>query len=422
MPAPINNESWWVQLRPQGLYYARRAVGRDDPLQEGECPDWDALPAGPGARLLLYVPGIRVRTHLAAIPTRNRKRFFSALPFALEDRLFRAPEAYHFVPLTKPAGKDGTPVAVVEHEQMTGWIGAAMARGLNIELLAPEYMLLPEPAPGTWLLDALEKPLLLRFPQAAGGAALDEVTGPQPPGGLQLALEQTNRPPRRLEVRVRTEEQYEQVGNWQPWLAELDIELVRYQVDMFRPAWLSRQRTPPERLSLLTGKYRPGRNRLLQARRFIPAAGLAAALVLVLAAQWFVEHSRIRAEHERLTRAIEDTYREAFPDARNLVNPRHQMEQRLVAATEPVAGGQAQQVDILDWLERLAPFFGNTAGARLTAFVFDGQQLILDLNVPDFEALEALQQQFVGGVNLNVENAELRDGMVVSRITLRDNG
>ena len=418
-PRDGRNDYWWVQLRPQGLYYARRADGEDVPLQEGECPDWESLPAPPGARVLLCVPGVRVRTHAVNIPTRNRKRFFAALPFALEDRLFRAPDTYHFVPLARPAGKDGTPVAVVEHERMAAWADAVRARGLRLDLLTPEYLLLPEPASDTWFLDALEKPLLLRFPQAAGGAALDEDAGAQPPGGLQLALERSGRPPARLEVRVRDREQYERVGNWQSWLAERDVELARLQVDMSRPACLARQAAPPEQVNMLAGKYEMGRGRLLQSRRFIPAAGLAAALVLALAAKWFVEDSRIRTEHERLTRAIEDTYREAFPGARNLVNPRHQMEQRLLAATAADGSGQERQIDILDWLERLAPFLGDGSGARLTGFVFDGRQLALDLTVADFEALERLQQQLAAGVRLNVEKAELRNGRVVSRITLR---
>ena len=336
-PRDGRNDYWWVQLRPQGLYYARRGDGEDVPLQEGECPDWESLPAPPGARILLCVPGAWVRTHAVNIPTRNPKRFFTAL---------------------------------------------------------------------------------LRFPQAAGGAALDEDAGAQPSGGLQLALERSNRPPARLEVRVRNREQYEQVGNWESWLAERDVELARLQVDMSRPACLARQAAPPEQVNMLTGKYDMGRDRLLQSRRFVPAAGLAAALVLALAAQWFVEDSRIRTEHERLTRAIEDTYREAFPGARNLVNPRHQMEQRLLAAAGADGGGQERQIDILDWLERLAPFLDKEADARLDAFSFDGRQMTLDLSLPDFEALEALQEQLAGSLLLRVETTELREGRVHSRIHL----
>ena len=421
MSMVARNEIWWVQLRPQGLYYARRVARVEVPLEEGECPDWDSLPAAPGAQVLLCVPGVKVRIHPVSIPTRNRRRFAAALPFALEDRLFRAPETYHFVPLTRPAGQAGTPVAVVEDEQMADWTGAPDARGLQLELLVPDYLLLPEPAPDTWLLDALEKPYLLRFPHPHGGAALSEHPGTTPPGGLQLALERSEQAPVKLEVRVRDREQYEQVGHWREWLAARDMELERVQVNMSRPAWLARQAAPPAGMSLLTGAYRPDRDRLLHARRFLPAAGLAAALVLVLSVQWLVEYSRIQAQHAHLTGAIEATYRQVFPEARHLVNPRHQMEQWLSAAAGPASGGQEQGIDILVWLERLAPLLANRADASLTAFDFDGRQLILDLSLPDFETLEALQEQLsAADLKPDLDNAELRDGKVVSRLRLTE--
>ena len=420
-PRDGRNEYWWVQLRPQGLYYARRVDGVEVPIEEGECPDWDSLPAAPGARVLLCVPGVKVRIHSVSIPTRNRRRFSTALPFALEERLFRAPETYHFVPLARPAGQAGTPVAVVEREQVADWVGAATTLGLQLDLLIPDYLVLPAPAPDTWLLDALEKPFLLRFPDPHGGAVLSEHPGTTPPGGLQLALERSEQTPAKLQVRVRDREQYEQAENWREWLVERNMELERVQVNMPRPAWLARQAAPPARVSLLTGPYRPGRDRSLHARRFIPAAGLAAALVLVLAAQWFVEYSLIQAQHARLTGAIEAAYRQAFPEARRLVNPRHQMEQWLSAASKPVTGGQEQGIDILVWLERLAPLLANRADASLTAFNFDGRQLILDLSLPDFEALEALQKQLsAADLKPDVETAELKDGRVMSRLLLAE--
>ena len=166
-------EFWWVQLRPQGLYYARRTAGDGEPFQEGECPDWESLPAPPGARLALCVPGVRVRIHPVSIPTRNRRRFLAALPFALEERLFRDPETYHFAPLVKPAGRAQTPVAVVEHEHMKEWTGEVLAHGWHLESLTPDYLLLPEPEPGAWLLDAVETPLLLRLPHPGGRRGIE---------------------------------------------------------------------------------------------------------------------------------------------------------------------------------------------------------------------------------------------------------
>ena len=414
----IYGDYWWVQWRPGGLYWAQRAAGDDNPSREGECPDWESLPAPPGARLALSVPGDGVRIHTVSVPTRPRRRFLAALPFALEDQLFLPQETYHFVPLPQAADRSSTPVAVVERDRMTRWVKEVEQRGWRLEMLIPEYLSIPEPEPGAWLLDGTATPLLLRFPETAGGAALNSGIESQPPGALLLALEQAPQLPRRLEVRVRDQEQRERVGNWQSRLGDFDIELEQFEADLSRPAWLARQPLPARSCNLLTGSYKPGKERLLQARRFIPATGLAAALIVVLAAQWLLENARIRAEHERLTQAIEATYREAFPDAGNLVEPRHQMEQRLIAMGRPPGDRDQAQTDVLAWLERLAPFTGAGTDLRLRAFSFDDRRIVLELSLPDFEALEDLQQQLAESMRVNVENVELRDGRVHSRIHL----
>ena len=412
------DEYWWVHWLPDGLYYARCMTGSDTPAQEGECPDWESLPAPPGARLVLSVSGSSVRIHPVKIPARSRRRFLDALPFALEDLLLRSPESYHFVPLSKPDRQLPTPVAVVEHEQMAAWTGMVEERGWRLEILIPEYMSLPEPAAGTWLLDGLAVPLLLRFPGLGGGAALNQVIDSHPPGGLLLALEQAQSLPRRLEVHVRDSEQYEQVKNWQSWLDPYDMELDRVQAQLNRSARLARQPLPSKSCNLLTGSYRPSKNRPLHARRFIPAAALAASLVLVLVAQWLLENARVRAEHDHLNRTIEDTYREAFPDARHLVDPRHQMEQQLAALREQAGTRQQKHADILLLLEQLAPYIGEGTDALTNSLEFDGRQLILELDLPDLGALETLQEHLAGSFILRVEDTELKSGRVHSRIYL----
>ena len=412
----VYGEYWWVQWRPGGLYWAQCVAGHDNPVAEGECPDWESLPAPPDARLVLCVPGDRVRIHTVSIPTRNRRRFLAALPFALEDQLFYPPETYHLVPLPPSAGGPSTSIAVVEHAQIVSWGEAVEKQGWRLEMVVPEYLFMPEPEPGTWLLDGTTTPLLLRFPETAGGAALHDDIGPESPGALLLALEQAQRLPRRLAVRVQTREQHEQVGNWQSWLSAFDIELQQVEVDLSRPAWLARQLLPTKTCNLLTGRYKPGKDRILKARRFVPAAGLAAALLVVLALQWFLENARIQAEHSQLSQAIESIYLEAFPDARNLVDPRYQMEQGLMAMQQPT--DNREQTDVLTWLEHLAPFLDDGTDLRLRAFSFNGEGLVLELSLPDFETLENLQKQLSGSVLVNVENVELRDGRVHSRIRL----
>ena len=77
-----------------------------------------------------------------------------------------------------------------------------------------------------------------------------------------------------------------------------------------------------------------------------------------------------------------------------------------------------EQTDVLTWLEQLAPFLDDGTDLRLRAFSFNGDDLVLELSLPDFETLENLQKQLSGSMLVNVENVELRDGRVHSRIRL----
>lgn len=410
-------EYWWVQWRPEGCYYARRAPHSDVPLQEGECPDLESLPAPPGARVALCVPGAAVRVHAAGVPTRNRRRFLAALPFALEERLLHPPESCHFVPLARPMGSNPTPAAVAARERMAGWIEGIEKQGWRLDVLTPEYLLMPEPAPDAWLLDVAAAPMLLRFPKPGGGAALAGAPAADLPGALALALEQAWKAPARLEVRIANQEQREQVESWRERLRELGAELQLVQDNTPRNAWLARQAPPPGG-NLLTGEYAPRRGRLPPLRRFIPAAALAAALLAVLGTQWLLDAARTRDEHERLSRDIETVYRQAFPNARNLVDPRHQMEQRLIAG-RTARETPAAQNDILAWLEELAPFMGAGADVRLASLDYDGARLELELVLPDFAALEKLQKQLAGFSQVRVEETRPGDdGMIRSRIYL----
>ena len=416
----IHGEYWWVQWRPGGWYWAQRQPGRSLPLREGECPDRESLPVPPEVPLVLCVPGSLVRIHKVNIPARNRRRFLAALPFALEDRLFRPVEAYHLVPLRRPAVRAATPIAVLEHEWMTSWLKEIEPCNWRLAMLVPDYLFMPPPKPDAWLLDGTAAPLLLRFPEPAGGAALSGGIETHPPAGLLLALEQAQPPPRRLVVRVQHREQWERVKAWRPRLEAFELRLEQEQADVPRSPWLARQALPPAACNLLTHRYRPHRNKHLPARRFVPAAILATALLALLAAQWWLGTARTREEHEHLTQSIETVYREAFPDAVNLVDPRYQMEQGL-AALRSLAGNQApQQADVLAWMERLAPLVRDETGSQLQSLGFDGESIVLALSLPHLEALERLQERLAELALVKVEHVELRDGRVHGRIHLEE--
>jgi general secretion pathway protein L len=413
----MRGEFWWVRWRPDGLDWAQRAAEETSPRQAGSCPGWADLPAPEGARLIVIVPPEAVRVHTVALPTRSRTRFRAALPYALEDHLLHDPEAYHFAPLPKPRGQTPTAVAVVERSRMDAWLDGTEGQGWRLRSLVPEYLTLAPPEPGVWQMDASESPMLLRLPRGGGGAGLAEGPAAAPPGGLLLALEGTDRPPRTLRVRVADGEQRALVAQWHKPLADRGIDLDVQEDDRPRFTWLTRQPLPERVCNLLTGPYASGEDPRQWARRLAPAAAMLGALVLVAGGQWALEGARIRAEHQRLQQAINDTYRQAFPQAKNLVDPRYQMEQRLERLRR--RGKDVGGAGLLPRLARAAPLLQGDGEARVQALRFDGRSLTIDVSVPDYQALERLERGLAQTGEVTVDNAELRDGRVHGRLRVQ---
>lgn len=415
----IRGEFWWVRWRPDGLDWAQRISDEASPRREGSCSDWDGLPAPEGARLVVCVPPEAVRVHTVSLPTRSRTRFRAALPYALEDHLLHDPGDYHFVPLPKPRGQTETAVAVVEHDRMAAWLAGTDNGRWRLRSLIPDYLAVNPPEPGVWLLDASESPMLLRLPRGGGGAGLAEGPGTSPPGGLLLALEGAQAPPQKLRVRVADADQRGLVGSWQEALAARGIELEVQEDARPRFAWLARQAPPEAGCSLLTGPYARGEDPRQWVRRLAPAAAMLGILLFVGAFQWWLEGARIRAEHRDLRQAINATYRQAFPDAKNLVDPRYQMEQRLERLRQE-GGKQKARSGLLPRLARIAPMLtGEGSEPRLQGLSYDGETLTLNLSVADYQALERLERSLTKTGTVSVDTAELRKGRVHSRLRLQ---
>ncbi|KPV40118.1 hypothetical protein AN478_08200 [Thiohalorhabdus denitrificans] len=384
--------------------------------------DWSELPAPAGARLMLCVPGERVRVHRVHLPAGSRRRQRAILPYALEEQLLRDPGEYHFVPLPRPKSQPDTPVAVVERELMDQWLDGLEENGWRPRVLVPEFLAVPPPPPGTWFLDAAESPFLLRLPSGGGGAALPGTLGSQPPGSLLLALEQARVAPAILRVRVADEEQRARVAEWSAWLEPRELDLEIQEDSRARSAWLARQEQPRAGCNLLTGPYASREDPRVWGRRLAPAAGLALGLLVVAGIQWALEGQRISAEHARLEAAIEDTYREAFPDARNLVDPRYQMEQALERLRR--RGQDTEESDgFLERIARLAPRLTEAGeDAEVESLAYERGELTLEVSMADYEALERLQRRLGENGSVEVENAEMQDGRVNASLRLREEG
>lgn len=188
-----------------------------------------------------------------------------------------------------------------------------------------------------------------------------------------------------------------------------------------RPAWLARQPLPAARLNLLTGAYASGEDPAVWLRRLAPMGVLALLLVLVAGGQWLHSGQKLRAEHRALREEIEQIYREAFPGARKLVDPRYQMEQRLERLRKRASQNATQ--GFLDRIGQLASVLAPEGGAvRLKALRYAPGDLELALSLPSYRALERLKKRLERHGSVKVASASLKEGRVHCQIRLKSGG
>jgi len=415
---------WWLYPRQEDLYWAE-CDAKGGICRDGRAAGWEEIPAPADSRIVLCVEGVAVRCHLVKLPARRRRHFMAALPYALEDRLLQAPEDCHLVPLQVRRKRAGSAVMVVEHSRMEEWLQAIRSRQWRLSALFPDYLALPEPGRDSWLLDATKSPFLLRFSGPGGGAAFHGGPEYRFPAALLLALEASRDRPRTLDIYVSGPDQAGRVRAWEEELAVYGVALQIQEKESPREHRLAALSATDHPGSLLQDRYAVPSDTIggWSPRQLLPSAALLAALMLTLLAQGLADHYRMQAEYDRLSQEIESTYRRVFPQARHLVDPRFQMEQQL----QELYSRQVQRAEnrtLQDWLEQLAPVFNADREHRLLAVHFNGHDLIIEVSLADFQTLEQLQSRLVRDVagEVRIEQAELKDGRVFSRLRLGHTG
>ncbi|MGY8815098.1 MAG: type II secretion system protein GspL [Gammaproteobacteria bacterium] len=412
-----NENYWWIYAQATTVEWIERRAGVSEPLQQGSCADISDVPAPEGSSLVVCIPGEHVRIHNVIAPARNRRRFFDSLGYALEDKLLHAPEDYHFVPLTKSKSLTNIPVAVISKNYLEGLLNNFKIRGWRVECLLPDYFCINDPSKGNWIVDVTEEPFLLRFPGDEGGAAITGMLGSHLPGPLLLALERADEKPQQIHVRLNDDLQKQNVENWSVELEKLSVNLLVIEDNQSRSNWLSKSVSTESNFNLLTGPYASTDNAKDKLRRFIPMTGLAAAVLLTIIAQWMIEGSQIKSEYTEIKSSIEQRYKEVFPTARNLIDPRFQMESQLQKYRDSQTSSDGAGTNFLGNLVILSNIL-DPDNNQLQKLEYDGKQFILEVSVTDYEALEKLQKELEKTMNITVDNADLREGRVYSRLSL----
>jgi general secretion pathway protein L len=381
------------------IYIPEQGVPSDIPLAE--------LPRG--ERVDAILPAALVLTTEIKLPPARGQKLRQLLPFAVEERLLTDPEAIHAA--AGPRQLSGlTPVVVVDKAWLTAVIDALEKVGLRPDRILSE-LCLPELEPEAWTLVWSGSDGFVRT-SAHVGLALDSGVDDLPPFALARALEDARiagNPPDRILLRPTGDGRVPDLARWSE---ALGVTVARGQDWEWAPRFVNLDGA----INLLQGDLTPFASLRELIPRLKPVWAMALLILGVQVLATSVDWWMLTQQKKALTTEMEKSFRQAFPDAKIVVDPSLQMERKLADLRH--SSGQLDTNDFLPLLSSAVDLLQRTPGGKLQALRYDGGELKLDLTLADEGALETLRNALKDQKHTKLEASTPQAGKVTARIAI----
>ena len=363
-----------------------------------------------GFKVVVLVPGSDVTLQNISVPTQNKQRMLKAIPYANEDEIASDVESLHFS-LGKITEKDNAPVAIVDVTLMDQWQTLFQSAGLSVDVLMPETMAVPFSADKTQLNILVEDNDALFRASDYEGFYVDL-------DNLNVML--------KLWLNERADNLPQSIIVWGgDEVSQLMLDAPEEVELEYKPApkgLLGLLTTQPidfeASINLLQGDYsrREQIGRIWRPWRL--AASLAGALFVLQLVTSFTQSSSLETQYLALKAESKKIYKDTFPDARRIVNPRRQMEDELKKIK---GGGGKSSVTFLSLLADTSSIFKATAGLNLKSIRFKNSTLDVELEVPNYQVLDQLKQKLTkeGVRSVEIQSAVTRNDIVQGRLQIK---
>lgn len=344
------------------LLDGRGGVLREDTTPLSEAPRADECEA--------VLPSSRVLFARLRLPRVGNATLRELLPYAVEDRLLGDPSHVHAVAAPRAESGDSV-VAVVDREWLQAMLDALRRAGLFATHAWPESALVT-PVPGTWHVLWNERGAMIVDDERAA-ATFDPDASGRLPLGLRLALDESSARgarPSRLVVHSQAAARLPEIARWS---AEAGLA-----VESGAPWEEIARGEPVAPLEILQGELAPRRTPRVR----LPRAALVLAAIIAALQLGFVALDAARLTHERsrLEGEREALFRDAFPEAKVVVDPELQMKRNLAELKR--TRGFAVEDDFLAKLSHAA----HESAAPARSIVYASGRLTIERSVPAREA------------------------------------
>ncbi len=360
-----------------------------------------------GLKIIVLVPGSEITLSSAQVPTQNKKRLMTALPFALEDQLVNDVEDLHFA-LGGRNDEGETNCAVVDSNKMDSWVAQLKQFGIQANMIVPDILAVPYVS-GSWSLLVEDNIVLLRTGTQSGFSIEIENAGAL----LAMFLkENSENPPEQLYVY-----KYNDGASELPDLSSLQLK-IQEDICVFNMLPLVQGLDLDCVINLLQGDYSRREQIGKIWRPWLPAAAMLGGLVFLQLVMTTTTYFQLKSQSVELQVQIKKTYRSAFPDAKNIVDPRLQMERKLKSLRGGAGEGGSSALGLLS---SAATVLKSTEGLKIKSLRYKDGKLNVDLIIKDLQTLDKVKLQLTQNSELTVDivSANSRNNQVESRLKIQ---
>jgi general secretion pathway protein L len=357
--------------------------------------DWQQNPDN----IVVVVPSQCVFTIACEVPGRSSAQIRKAIPFVLEEYLATDLDAVHLALGEIRIGKPTT-CHVLERELLQGWLDALRATGLEPAWFVAEADLLESTPDGATILLEGSSALLKSDREIAfiDRENLAFVLSGLSSNTLRI-INGTLTPRERASLSPDTA-----VSEASPQHASESSSIGYLASRLFSDA------APA---NLLQGVFAPVRRHRESLRQWRLGAGLAASWFFVAVLFNGANALSASRQADQLESEAIALYKDIFPEARQIPNPRRQMQQAL---GEKGDGGDSS---MLNMLSRLSMVVGAESRVQRVDFSAESGETAMDLLVPGYEQLDQLKSALAEeGLTAEIVSAEQQTVGVRARIRL----
>jgi general secretion pathway protein L len=391
-------QSAWIITNEQDEL---RAEGETDFRGLSDLIDPDADWLNQPGNVVVSIPGDHVLALSCEVPGRSTGQIRRALPFVVEEFVSTEIERMH---LASGEIHRGQPVRcnLIERRLLDDWLACLGELHIHPGFLINETELLPvAEGQATVLFDG--SVALVRTPSQS--ATVDRAN---------LALALASLPEKRVllingdldpmeRAQLAAEATIEQLPT-SGVAASSTLGFLAMQADARRSA-----------INLLQGTYRPRQRQNTHWARWRVGAALAACWLVVSLVMNVVEAVFASRQADKLEAESVALYRDIYPHAKQVANPRRQMQSAL--AERGASGG----IGLMGNLENLAASVPPDSSIQSLNYTVERGDLQLDLFIPGYEELDRVKEQLGSrGLAVEITSAEQQQDGVRARVRVRE--